>query len=85
LRSRNTAIVFDGQGVILERRRVCHVDSGIHSVQSRIQWMKGRPDTGSQVSREADPIAWETNVTITRKEQQPEFKMLQRLWQGARD
>jgi hypothetical protein len=78
---------WDGQGVILERCRSCHVDSGIHSVQSRTQWMKAPPDIGGQVSREAgdNPIAWETNVTITRKEQQPEFKMLQRLWQAPRD
>ena len=78
---------WDGQGVILERCRACHADSGIHSVQSRIQWMKKPSDSGGHLNRDPgdDPIAWETNVTITRKEQQPEFKMLQRLWHGTDD
>ncbi len=66
------------QGVILERCLGCHADSGIHSVQSRTQWM--RP---SQASRDA--IDWETAVTIAHKQRQPEFRLLQELWRGNRE
>jgi uncharacterized membrane protein len=63
----------NGQSVILERCRACHSDSGIHSVDSRVQWMKADGES------HADPIAWETDVTMARKQQQPEFKRLLRL------
>lgn len=77
----------DRQTVILERCRGCHSDSGIHSVQSRVQWIKRSHGTREQANDESngDPIAWETNVTLARKQQQPEFKLLQRLWHDARN
>jgi hypothetical protein len=73
---------LEGQNVILKRCGGCHSDSGIHSVQSRTRWMIQPPRAGGHHS---DPIAWETDVTIARKAQQPEFKLLQRLWQNMRD
>jgi hypothetical protein len=72
---------LDGQGVVLKRCPGCHSDSGIHSVQSRIQWMNRSVGERQRGNDEAfgDAIAWETNVTIARKRLQPEFKMLQSL------
>jgi hypothetical protein len=71
---------LERESPILERCRGCHSDSGIHSVQSRIQWMK-RSDTNGQLSRNVDnPIAWETHVTCLRKQQQADFKLLRGLW-----
>lgn len=72
---------FNKEGVVLESCRVCHSDSGIHSVQNRTQWIRGQQGDGQNGS--ADPIAWETKVTIVRKQQQPEFKLLKRLWRSA--
>ena len=66
------------QGVILARCRACHGDSGIHSVQSRMQWMQhasGDPSGGHQ----ADCIGWETKVTIARKQEERDFKLLKTL------
>jgi hypothetical protein len=78
---------LDRQTVILERCRGCHSDSGIQSVQSRLQWMKRSQGTSEQPNNEThgDPIAWETDVTIARKERQPEFNLLQKQWRGSRD
>lgn len=76
-----SASPFNEEGVVLERCRGCHSDSGIHSVQSRAQWIRGQQDEGQNGS--ADPISWETKVTIGRKQQQPEFKLLKRLWDSA--
>jgi plasmid stabilization system protein ParE len=73
---------LEGQNVILKRCVGCHSDSGIHSVQSRTRWMKQPPRAGGHQS---EPFAWETDVTIARKAQQVEFKLLQRLWQDMRD
>jgi hypothetical protein len=74
----------EGQKVVLKRCGGCHSDSGIHSVQSRMRWMGPSPGAGGQPNH-SDPIAWETHVTITRKAQQPEFQLLQRLWQNMPD
>jgi hypothetical protein len=73
---------LDQQGVILERCRGCHSDSGIHSVQSRLQWMKLSRNFSTQTDggEHGDPITWETDVTLTRKQQQPDFNLLQDLW-----
>jgi hypothetical protein len=77
---------LEGPGVVLERCGFCHSDSGIHSVQSRLHWMKPVQRSSGKVNDAfADPVVWETNVTIARKRQQPEFDLLQQLWQGARD
>jgi hypothetical protein len=78
---------FAGQGVVLQRCLGCHSDSGIHSVQSRVQWMQCSQGTREEKNDEThgDPIAWETDVTIARKQQQREFNLLQRLWQGSWD
>lgn len=65
------------QGVILERCRGCHSDSGIHSVQSRLQWMIPSQSLGG---KHGDPITWETDVTIRRKQQQPDFNLLEDSW-----
>jgi hypothetical protein len=70
---------LEGQNIILKRCAGCHSDAGIHSVQSRTRWMKQPPRAGGQ----SEPFAWETAVTIARKAQQPEFKLLQRLWQSS--
>lgn len=78
---------LEGQGVVLKRCLGCHSDSGIHSVKSRIQWMNGsevkrqRGSDGSSI----DAVTWETNVTIARKRQNAEFKLLQSLSRGERD
>jgi hypothetical protein len=77
----------EGPGVILTRCLGCHSDSGIHAVQSRLQWMNhpaGRHQPGNNEST-ADAIAWETNVTIARKRCQPEFELLQSQWLARRD
>lgn len=69
------------QGVILKRCQGCHSDSGIHSVQSRMQWLKS-PDTSAKQSADApdDPIAWETRVTLERKQHRPDFTLLHAFW-----
>ena len=75
----------DGPAEILRRCLGCHSDSGIHSVQSRTQWMQSL-----QVSRKepqdrnlSGSISWETEETIARKQRQPEFLLLERMWNGA--
>ncbi len=73
---------IDGPSVILQTCRSCHSDSGIHSVQSRIQWMKHAP---SHDDNHRDPISWETRVTLARKQREPGFKLLQRLWHHAQE
>lgn len=75
---------FAGQDVILKRCGACHSDSGIHSVQSRMRWMRQPAGPGGHANH-SEPTAWETDVTIARKAQQPEFKLLERLWQEMRD
>ena len=71
---------LEGQNIILKRCTGCHSDAGIHSVQSRTRWMKQPPRTEGHQS---EPFAWDTDVTIARKAQQPEFKLLQRSWKGS--
>jgi hypothetical protein len=68
----------DKPSVVLDRCRACHSDSGIHSVQSRIQWMNP-PERADH----NDPIDAETVSTIQRKQQQRDFQLLQRLWHDA--
>jgi hypothetical protein len=76
----------DRPGVVLNRCRSCHSDSGIHSVQSRLQWMKPWQNAGGQVVEESrDAIMWETEATLEHKVQGPEFLLLRKLWPGARD
>jgi hypothetical protein len=76
---------LDQQGVILEGCRSCHSDSGIHSVQSRLQWMKLSQSLNTEIDggKHGDPITWETDVTITRKQQQPDFNLLLDLWKSV--
>jgi hypothetical protein len=73
--------------VILDRCIGCHINSGIHSVQSRLQWLN--PERSAQAPLNpwdlSAAISWETDVTIARKKQQPEFLMLQRMWNGAHE
>ena len=80
----DSASPMDGQNVVLKRCAGCHSDSGIHSVQSRTRWMTQPAGTGWH-AKDSEAIAWETDVTIARKAQQPEFKLLQMLWQDMRD
>jgi len=71
---------------VLERCRACHADSGIHSVQSRIQWMRkpvGRDKANE--TRFIEPMTWETDVTIVRKQQQRDFQLLRRFWRSERE
>ncbi len=78
---------LEGQGVVLKRCLGCHSDSGIHSVQSRLQWMNrsvGERQLGNNEGS-GDAVTWETNVTIARKRLQPEFNMLQSLRLPERD
>ncbi len=74
-----------GPGRILLRCTGCHSDSGIHSIQSRMQWMKPpqgpRPAADDEATRSA--ITWETNVTIAQKKQQADFKLLQEFWRHS--
>jgi hypothetical protein len=81
----NATNPMEGQTAILERCHACHADSGIHSVQSRLRWMKPMPDLDGKVSRNEDPIAWETTVTIEQKQKRHEFKQLQSMWRKALD
>ncbi len=74
----------DGLRAILGRCPACHSDSGIHSVQSRLRWMKPTPDhTGG--NRNDYAIAWETRATIRKKEQQRDFNLLQNMGRQAQD
>ena len=68
------------EGVVLKRCPACHSDSGIHSVQSRVQWMRRLSRNDEPTTDTKDALLWETHVTASYKEQQPEFKLLQRLW-----
>lgn len=68
---------------ILGRCRACHGNSGIQSVQSRVQWMK--KCTSGAAAVDSDPISWETDATISRKRQQRDFQLLQRLWRKERE
>ena len=80
----DSASPLNGQNIILRRCGGCHSDSGIHSVQSRTRWMTQPAAVGGHAN-DSEAIAWETDVTIAHKAQQPEFKLLQRLWQDMRD
>jgi hypothetical protein len=75
-----TRIHLDERGVVLARCRACHSDSGIHSVQSRVRWMNGTSLDRLAKGQTDSAITWETRVTITRKEQQSDFKLLRKLW-----
>jgi hypothetical protein len=78
---------LDGQGIILKRCRGCHSDSGIHSVQSRHQWMN-RSEAERQLGNgeiSGDAVTWEINVTIAHKRLQSEFSLLHGLWLAERD
>jgi hypothetical protein len=77
----------DREDIILERCRNCHGDSGIQSVQSRTQWMRrvSEKRQNANAQPQSEPIAWETNVTIRRKQQTGDFLLLHRLWHTARE
>jgi hypothetical protein len=49
--------------------------------------MKPSQDTLERANDEGcgGMIDWETDVTTARKQQQPNFKLLQRLWAGSGD
>jgi hypothetical protein len=66
--------------VILETCRACHSEPGIHSVLSRLQWMKPPEQANNN-----NPIEAETAATITRKQGQQDFQLLQRLWRDAKN
>jgi len=69
------------QGVVLQRCPACHADSGIHSVQSRLQWMQRQSNREEpKPDPNTDPVVWETSVTAAFKENRREFKLLQNLW-----
>jgi hypothetical protein len=74
----------DKPPIILANCNNCHGRSGIHAVQSRVQWMKSW-QTVPVTDENSDPVAWETRVTLAQKRQSPEFLLLQRLWSGAGD
>jgi hypothetical protein len=82
-----TTISLGKPGAVLGRCRACHSDSGIQSVQSRLQWMKPSRRTDAQTNLDArdDPIAWESHVTIARKRQGADFNRLRGLWRAERD
>ena len=67
----------DSPALILERCRGCHSDSGIHSVQSRLQWMQP-----AELLNQRDPIEAESTVTVVRKQQQLDFQLLRQLWRS---
>ncbi|MGC2194069.1 MAG: hypothetical protein WA628_05295 [Terriglobales bacterium] len=69
---------------ILARCRACHVDAGIHSVQSRERWL-GQPPRSRE--GEAEPslsraVKWETERTVERKQRRDDFKSLLRCWRS---
>jgi hypothetical protein len=69
------------QSVVLQRCPGCHSDSGIHSVQSRVQWMQRRSNHEEpKLDPNTDPVVWETSVTASFKENRREFKLLKNLW-----
>jgi hypothetical protein len=78
---------LEGQSEILMRCVGCHSDSGIHAVQSRIQWMKPAQGAGGPTTLAGlyDPIRWESDVTIAHKQQEPDFRLLQTFWGRGRD
>ena len=63
---------------ILERCRGCHTAEGIHSVQSRHQWMNPGPSAQTQ-GRE------ENQSAIAAKLSRPDFKLLQQFWRPSPD
>jgi len=72
-------------GEILASCRVCHADSGIHSVQSRERWL-GPPPRNRELGADTPlsrVINWETEKTIDRKQQQDNFKILVRHWHDS--
>jgi len=71
-----------GQTDILLRCVGCHSDSGIHSVQSRLQWMKPPQGAAGQMSLDAldHSIQWESGITIAHKQHEADFSLLQSLW-----
>jgi hypothetical protein len=73
-----SAAAAGSPGVVLDRCRACHSDSGIHSVQSRLQWMQP-----VELVTHIDPIEAESTTTIARKQRQPDFQLLQQLWRTA--
>ena len=76
-----------GQTDILRRCLGCHSDSGIHSVQSRLQWMKPpQPAAGQSILDALDAsIQWETDVTVAHKRHEADFELLQSLWRAERE
>ncbi len=75
----------DEKSVILNRCRSCHCDSGIHSVQSRLRWIRHSDVKHRDIDTESrdNPMLWETKATIVLKQQDSSFRLLQRLWQHA--
>lgn len=68
-------------GIVLKRCPACHSDSGIHSIQSRVQWMKRQSNhEEAESDPNTDPVVWETSVTTSFKENRRDFKLLQTLW-----
>jgi hypothetical protein len=76
---------WEAPSVILDRCRLCHAGSGIHSIRSRQQWT-------NRNQHSADPgwnapllqaVDWETAKTIERKQEEPNFKLLQQYWQTS--
>jgi hypothetical protein len=68
----------DLPSVILDRCRSCHSASGIHSIQSRLQWMKP-----SERKKHTNPIDAEYAATIARKQQESDFRLLQEYWRTS--
>ena len=69
-----------GPREILGSCQACHADSGIHSVQSREQWLGQHQRNRGTRWEPLRAINWETDKTIERKQRQDNFTMLFRYW-----
>lgn len=69
---------------ILASCRACHVDAGIHSVQSRELWL-GEPPRNRELGAQtlSRSVSWETRATIDRKQKRDEFIVLLRYWHSG--
>jgi hypothetical protein len=63
----------------------CHSGPGIHSVESRLVWMKPNQHNAEPGWDSLErAVQWETERTIAAEQRSPKFKLLQQYWKSAR-
>src|SRR5579863_4848670 len=72
------------KNVILTRCGACHSDSGIPLSRAAFDGCNGRLARLAKMMI-GDPIRRGTEVSMTRKAQQPDFKLLESLWKRPSD